>query len=621
MMELLGQAAISLSAFPLSLLVKATVILAAALMAVRYAGRTTASMRHLLLASAFAVLLILPIVERVAPPITVPVDRGASAVPLLPITRLEIAPAGNAVPSGPTTPEANAARGGDATGWSWSSLMFAVWVLGAFVCLVPVLLTPWRLHGLRRSSRPWAHGSALVRSLQSDPVTRDVSVLIQDEATAPLTCGVARPAILLPGDVEQWNEADIRQALVHELEHVRRSDWPVYVGTRIVCALYWFHPLVWMAWRRLGLEAERACDDAVLRVAERTAYAQQLVTLARHHVRPSAIPVLSMAGRSDLSARVAAVLDESQVRGRLGLVRSAVIAAGAIVLGAAVGPLRAQGTQIVVGRTADAPAFDVVSIKENKSGENGQTIRRQPGGRIITSNYPVRALIMDAFGLQPQQLIGEPDWMPSARYDITAQTSADLVPTEPGTVGQAQLMMQRLLADRFRLAVHTERRELPIYVLTVARSDRRLGPRLRTAALDCQALMSEALKRAQTGAPPTAPQRPDGGPGCGMRFGPGGLLTAGGTSMAALARMLAGPVGRIVEDRTMLTGGFDLDLEFALDPAALAGVAAGAPLPPADPGAPSIFTALEEQLGLKLQAERAPVEVLVIDRVERPTEN
>jgi uncharacterized protein (TIGR03435 family) len=102
-----------------------------------------------------------------------------------------------------------------------------------------------------------------------------------------------------------------------------------------------------------------------------------------------------------------------------------------------------------------------------------------------------------------------------------------------------------------------------------------------------------------------------------MRMGPGSQLTAGGTSMAALARLLAVPVGRLVLDRTGLYGGFDFDLEFTADPAAPAG-GAGAP---ASADAPSIFTALEEQLGLRLEAARAPVEVLVIDRIERPTDN
>jgi uncharacterized protein (TIGR03435 family) len=615
MMNTLAQAALSLGVFPLSVVAKATVVLCVALLVLRCARPATAAVRHLVLAAAFAVLAVLPLAERLVP-VGITVDAAGPA-PLLPITRAdtgaELAGPIKPAPAEPSRSSRPSPRG--ASPWSRERLLFAAWALGAFVCLVPVLLTPWRLHQLRRNAHRWSRGDALARATQHRRARR-IAVFVHDEESPPMTFGIVRPAILLPAAAARWSDDDIERALVHELEHVRRGDWPVYVASRVVCALYWFHPLVWIAWRRLGLESERACDDAVVRVADRTAYAQQLVTLARARIRPSALPVLSMAGRSDLSARVAAVLDEAQVRGRLGRGRAAVILAVASALAVAVGPLRAQTTQIAP--VQNAPAFDVVSIRENKSGDPRQAMRRQPGGRLNIVNLPLRTLIIDAFGLQPQQLAGGPDWIDSARFDITAQASGELGVAEPGSVGPVNLMMQRMLAERFQLAVHTESRELPIYTLTLARSDGRLGPRIRTAAIDCQAAMNNLTKQEQGGgAPPVPPQRPDGGPGCGMRMGPGSQLTAGGTSMAALARLLAVPVGRLVLDRTGLDGGFDFDLEFTADPAAPAG-AAGAP---AGADAPSIFTALEEQLGLKLQAERAPVEVLLIDRVERPTEN
>jgi uncharacterized protein (TIGR03435 family) len=593
---------------------KATVVLVVALLALRWTRPATASVRHLLLAAAFAVLAVLPLVERFAPPVGIPVDGFITARVVLPITRVEFADAGNAAPATSSIPSRPTPAG--AALWSRNQLLLVVWGVGAGICLVPVLLTPWRLRQLRGKARRWSRGDALLREIAPSAAHR-VAVFLHDDETAPLMCGIARPVILMPAGATGWSDVDVERALAHELEHVRRADWPVYLTTRILCALYWFHPLVWIAWRRLGLEAERACDDAVLRVAEAPAYAQQLVTLARQRWRTSSMPVLSMAGHSDLSTRVAALLDETQARGRLGRTRASVIVAAAAMLIAALGPLRVQAEQIVVAK-ADAAAFDVVSIRENKSGDSAQSRRRQPGGRIIVSNFPLRALIIDAFGLQTQQLSDGPDWIDSARWDITAQASGEFAVTEPGTVGPVQLMMQRMLIDRFRLAVHTEKRELPIYLLTVARRDGRLGPGLKPAAIDCESLMNEMMKRVQGGGAPSAPpERPGGGPGCGMRSGPGPRISAGGTSMGALARMLAGPMGRIVEDRTKLTGGYDFDLEF--DPSALAGFAPGGP--PAAENAASIFTALEEQLGLKLQSERAPVEVLVIDRVERPSEN
>ncbi|HVG69502.1 MAG TPA: M56 family metallopeptidase, partial [Vicinamibacterales bacterium] len=360
MMNAVAQAALSLSAFPLSIIFKATVILGVAFLVLRCTRPAAASARHLVLAATFAVLAALPLAERVVPSIGIPIDRAVTA-PVLPITladtRADLA-GPVAAPSAPSSPSRPLAD--NASPWRRGRWLLAIWGVGAFVCLVPVLLTPWRLRRLRAKSRRWSHGDALLRTI--DPRARRVGVFLHDEETAPLTCGIARPAILLPAAAAQWGEDDITRALIHELEHVRRADWPVFIATRVVSALYWFHPMVWIAWGRLGLEAERACDDAVLRGSERTAYAQQLVTLARGRWRTAAIPVLSMAGRSDLSARVAAVLDEAQMRGRLGRARAAVILAVASVLLAAVGPLRAQGTPIVIARQADAPAFEVVSI-------------------------------------------------------------------------------------------------------------------------------------------------------------------------------------------------------------------------------------------------------------------
>jgi uncharacterized protein (TIGR03435 family) len=177
-------------------------------------------------------------------------------------------------------------------------------------------------------------------------------------------------------------------------------------------------------------------------------------------------------------------------------------------------------------------------------------------------------------------------------------------------------MMQRLLAERFGLVVHTESRELPVYALTVARSDGRLGPRIQPATTDCLALMTQA----PGGVPALSPRLPDGRPACGITRDGNGNVMAGGTTMTMLAiSMLTGPAGRLVIDRTGLTGAYDFDFAFASDPTP------GAPRPPgAATGVderPGLFTALEEQLGLKLQATRAPIDVTVIDRVTPPTEN
>lgn len=273
-------------------------------------------------------------------------------------------------------------------------------------------------------------------------------------------------------------------------------------------------------------------------------------------------------------------------------------------------------------QTDTRPSFAVATVKYNRTGDAARSMRLQPGGRLVVVNQPLRQLITLAYGLQPQQLAGGPSWLDTDFFDITAQAEGSVSPSPPGgPPGPAQQMLQRLLEDRFGLVVHTESRELPVYALTVVRGDGQLGPNIKPADRDCLALMTQA----PGGVSVQAPRLADGRPGCGAtRNNVTGKVMAGGMTMPMLATtILTGPAGRIVVDRTGLTGAYDLDLQFAMDRGSGA-----APAPPSAPDAatavsdqPGLFTALEEQLGLKLQATRAPIAVTVIDRVTPPTEN
>ena len=232
--------------------------------------------------------------------------------------------------------------------------------------------------------------------------------------------------------------------------------------------------------------------------------------------------------------------------------------------------------------------------------------------------------------MQRTQIVGAPDWTETVRYDITAKAQSDIQGTPPGgPPGALNFMLQDLLEDRFKLRVHRETRELPMYALTLARTDRRLGTGLRASTVDCAAMRG----RGGRGGPPPGPPPVGAGapnaaaalgwperPQCGMRVSPNQIV-AGGVTLAQITPMLSQFTQRIVIDRTGLEGTFDIDLTFTLDgvPNAPPPPPGGPPPPPADPNGPSLFTALQEQLGLKLESERAPVEVLVIDHVERPT--
>lgn len=263
------------------------------------------------------------------------------------------------------------------------------------------------------------------------------------------------------------------------------------------------------------------------------------------------------------------------------------------------------------------PAFDVVSVKRNTSG--GPMLQRNTPGNIAMFNVPVRQLVRLAYQLQDFQIVGAPDWANTDRFDIEGRFE----PPPPGPPPQTPrmlLMLRTLLRDRFGMVARMETRQMPILALRLVRADGRPGPQLKPAAVDCAAL-NGARGRGPAGSPP--PFSLGERPACGDRMGFGQLL-AGGMPMSRLAtQILSQLTGRIVVDRTGLTGGYDIDLKWTPTPDQLppGPPPPGVELPPIDPNGPSLFAALQEQLGLKLDAERGPVEVLVIDRLQQPAEN
>jgi uncharacterized protein (TIGR03435 family) len=267
--------------------------------------------------------------------------------------------------------------------------------------------------------------------------------------------------------------------------------------------------------------------------------------------------------------------------------------------------LRAQGPS----SPADA-TFEVASVKPNKSGDPRVFNHNGAGGRFTVTNFPVLLLIMQAYQMQESHIVGGPAWITSDRFDIVAKAQGDVPPLQLGQMGPMNYMMQHLLADRFKLTVHRETRELPVYKLVLARSDGRLGPQLTRSTTDCQALIAG---RGRADGPPSPPPAT----ACGFAQGPG-IIRGGGFPLSQLATALSNVVGRNVVDKTGLTGNYDLEMTYTPDPIPQ-GPLPG--LPPIDPNGPSIFTAVQEQLGLKLDSQRGPVDVLVIDSVDHPTKD
>lgn len=333
--EITGLAVWLSESMELSLLVKATLILAAALMVMRFTRRARASVRHLVMATGFAALIALPLLLAVVPPVTVdiPVSGFYGDVSM---ATIDVPPSPSPLASAIDLPRRVVTEIGVA------DTLRAIWLAGTILFLIPVAAVLWKLSRIRRTGLPVAwHRDALAQLAQSRGVTKPVELVEHEAVPGPMTFGVTRPVIVLPIDARDWSDAELRRALLHELEHIQRGDWIMQIVARVVAACYWFHPLVWMAWRRLGLEAERSCDDAVVMSEERTDYAEQLVTLAQRMSAAPVQPLLGMANRSDLSTRVTAVLDDRLRRGRAGFALVAgTVAASAIVV-ATVAPVRA----------------------------------------------------------------------------------------------------------------------------------------------------------------------------------------------------------------------------------------------------------------------------------------
>ena len=249
-----------------------------------------------------------------------------------------------------------------------------------------------------------------------------------------------------------------------------------------------------------------------------------------------------------------------------------------------------------------AQVFEVASVKPNKSGDTAVSFRLQPGGRLNALNVTVRDLVRFAYVVQPFLIEGGPGWIDSDRFDVVAKVAGEIVPVPPGQMGPVQKMMQNLLAERFALKVRRETKDAPAYALVLGRSDRRLGPQITPSIVDCAALLRAQFAGGR-GGPPTAP---GGGQQCRLSTAGSGSVMARDVSIPQLAQLLSGQLQRHVLDVTELTGLFSFDLSFATDQSS-------------DADRPSLFTALQEQLGLKLESRRAPQEMLIVESVQQPT--
>ncbi len=244
---------------------------------------------------------------------------------------------------------------------------------------------------------------------------------------------------------------------------------------------------------------------------------------------------------------------------------------------------------LILAQAILAQAFDVATIKPTPEDWRGGRYFRMVGpGQWVATNYTPRVLIAAAYGVTPRAVEGGPSWLDSDHFDTVATTPSATQPP----VDQQLAMLKTLLADRFALKFHMEQKELPAYVLSIAKG----GPKLKEST-----------------------QPPDGQPDIVNRVYPGWIgLPARNAAIPQFAAMLQRTVfDRTVVDKTGLAGRYDFDLEWTPDESQFGGQFSGSP----ESTKPGFFSALQEQLGLKLEATRALVSVLAIDHIERPSEN
>jgi len=259
-----------------------------------------------------------------------------------------------------------------------------------------------------------------------------------------------------------------------------------------------------------------------------------------------------------------------------------------------------MGSQ-VAGQPAGSAQYEVVSIKITAGAPDRSGMRISPDGSFTMTNQPIASIIYAASPVPVRDVDGFPDWVKRDRYDITAKAPAG------STREQSGEMMRNMLIDRLKVAGHVEDQERNTFALVVARRDGRLGPQLKPSGLDCS----------PPAAPPSAPPTPDQVPEhrCGLSMRAGTLIS-GGIDMNRLALSLSGWAGGHVRNATGLDGWYALTLRFAMP------FGKGPAVDPAAPDdSPEFFTAIQEQLGLKLQPEKAMVPIFVIDHIERPTPN
>ena len=424
-----------------------------------------------------------------------------------------------------------------------------------------------------------------------------IAILLSRTPLEPGVFGIVRPVLIWPEGISpRLEDAHLEAVLAHEVWHVRRRDNLCAALHMVVEAVFWFYPLVWWLGGRLVEERERACDEEVLDLGgDRQVYAESILRVCEFCLG-SPLPCVSGVTGADLKKRMVHIMND-RILHNLGLARKLLLtiaATLAIALPVTIGVLTAtpgRAQSQTANSNLPGTVYSSVSVRlsESVEGQPPQMMVNLADGSFTARGVTLQRLIQLAYRVQDSQLVGGPDWVSSAPFDIDAKLDPSVVAALHKQMAEKNSGdLRGLLADQFQLAVHSENRTLPAYDLVVDSS----GPKL---------------------------QEVDGIHVLHME--PGHLISQG-TPVDLFAAQLSLRVGRPVVDKTGLKGSYAFNLHWTPDSNEQERLKReneehpGMTAP--DPTGPSLFTALQEQLGLKLEPKAEPVEVLVIDRVASP---
>jgi bla regulator protein blaR1 len=438
----------------------------------------------------------------------------------------------------------------------------------------------------------------------------------------PGVFGIIRPVLLMPAGIfERLTLSQLKAVITHELCHVRHRDNLVAAMHMFVETVFWFHPLAWWIGKRMIEERERASDEEVVRLGnEPRVYAEGILNVCRLYAEPTLACVSGVTG-ADLKKRIAAIMDNRAVVPLNFAKRAALAVSAATVLTvpAIVGIMNAPARSQSMG--APAPKFEVASIKQCKE----ETGRRQGGEESSPGRLSIGCLVLageDNTGLiqrayvryagghtNPMGILaikGGPEWIRSEMYEINARAEG-----HPSIAMMEGPMLQGLLEDRFKLKIHRETREGPVYELTLAKGGAKLKPFQEGSCVQMPwTFPLPELPAGQRYCKAIILMRPPG-------------VNAEGSTPGEFSKLLNLFLDRPVIDKTGIAGRFDIQLKFSPNESTpgLHGPEPEGPGAASDPTGPTIFTAIQEQLGLKLTPAKGPIEFLMIDHVERPSEN